>query len=361
MPKIAVITGTRAEYGLLKPLITRLEEHTKFDLQLYVTGTHLSSEHGHTVDEIIADGFNDFIAVDIATGETVIDVASSMANCLKSMVAAFSKNKPDMIIVLGDRYEIFAAAQAAMLLNIPLGHIHGGEVTEGAIDDAMRHCITKIAHLHFTAAEPYRRRIIQLGECPDRIYNTGSLGYENILNVPSLSLEEIERELNFKFQEHNLLLTHHPVTSSQTFKHEIDHILQALEQLGPNIGIVMTAANADSGGMEIIRKKQEFAKRNPNSCFVPNLGIARYLTVMRLVDGLVGNSSSGIIEAPFLGKWTLNIGPRQHGRLRAETVVDCKATDNLSEVSNVLVNHLHFLLCRNLFSNTDSQFLFQFH
>lgn len=341
MPEIAVITGTRAEYGLLKPLIRRLQRHDSFNLQLYVTGTHLSSDHGHTVDEIIADGLDDFTTVDIAPGKTVSDTASSMALCLERMVAAFSWRHPDLIIVLGDRYEIFATVQAAMLLNIPVAHIHGGEITKGAIDDAMRHGITKMAHLHFTAAEAYRQRVIQMGEHPERVFNTGSLGYENILTAPLLSQDEIEQDLDFKFRNHNLLVTHHPVTSSQEYLLEIDHILQVLDRLGSDTGIIMTAANADPGGLEIIHKKQEFAKKHGNCLYIPNLGMAHYYSVMRLVDGLVGNSSSGVIEAPFLGKWTLNIGPRQHGRLKAETVVDCDATDDLAVLLRQLIDRTH--------------------
>lgn len=341
MRKIAVITGTRAEYGLLKTLLRRLEAHKAVQLQLIVTGTHLSVEHGYTVDEIRADGFGDFTPIDIDIGLSVKDTAKSMAACLTAMVDVFSSLQPGMIIVLGDRYEIFATAQAAMLLNIPIVHIHGGEVTEGAIDDAMRHGITKMAHIHFTAAEPYRQRVIQMGENPALVFNTGSLGYENMLTAPCLSRAELEKDLNFTFKKHNILVTHHPVTSVSGYEHEVDHLLEALGQLKQDTGIIITAANADPGGAEIIRKKKAFAQGREHCLYIPNLGMARYVSVMQFVDGVVGNSSSGIIEAPSLGKWTLNIGPRQDGRLKADTIVDCNAENDLASLLRSLIHKTH--------------------
>lgn len=341
MLKIAVITGTRAEYGLLRPLLLRLDQHDAITLQLVVTGTHFSKEHGHTVDEIISDGFSNFTAIDIKQGPSVKDTARSMATCLTSMLDAFSTLQPDIIILLGDRFEIFATAQAAMLATIPIVHIHGGEITEGAIDDAMRHGITKMAHVHFTSAEPYRQRVIQMGENPALVFNTGSLGHENMLNAPFLSKRDLEENLDFRFRTHNILVTHHPVTSITGHEDEIDHLLEALGQFDDNIGIILTAANADPGGVEIIHKKREFASTRPNCCYVPNLGMTRYVSLMRYIDGVVGNSSGGVIEAPSLGKWTLNIGPRQNGRIKAKSVVDCAATDDLPALLNGLISKSH--------------------
>lgn len=341
MFKIAVITGTRAEYGLLKPLLFRLKQHDAFELQLIVTGTHLSNNHGYTVNEIINDGFKEFIRIDIQPGSTIKDAANSMAICLNSMTETFVNINPDIIVLLGDRYEIFATAQAALLTKIPIVHIHGGEITEGAFDDAIRHSITKMAHIHFTTSDLYSQRVIQMGENPKMVFNTGSLGHENMLNTPLMSKKELEIELNYTFSDQNILVTHHPVTSIPEYEYEIDKLLEALDQLNSDTGIIITAANADPGGTDINSKKEEFAKNHHNCIYVPNLGISRYVSVMKYIDGVVGNSSSGLIEAPSLGKWTLNIGPRQNGRIKADSVVDCEANDDLITNLNSLIQKQH--------------------
>lgn len=341
MPKLAVITGTRAEYGLLSPLINRIDQSEEFELLLCVTGAHLSADYGFTKTEIEADGHSNFIEVDIHPGPERADVANSMAEALRGMTAVFEHHQPDLVIVLGDRYEIFATVQAAMLTNIPVAHIHGGEVTEGAIDDAMRHSITKMSHLHFTAATTYRDRVIQLGEHPERVFNVGSLGHENILTHPLMPRHQLEDDLNFTFLDQNILVTHHPVTASGDYNHEIDQLLTALSRIGPDIGIIFTASNADVGGKAITAKVKAFAEQRDHCLFVENLGLSRYLSVMKQVDGLVGNSSSGVIEAPVMGAWTLNIGPRQNGRLKADSVVDAPADEHLISRLVELLNKTH--------------------
>lgn len=347
MSKIAVITGSRAEYGLLSPLIKKIDQSDIFDLLLIVTGAHLSQDYGFTKSEIEAEGFSDLIEVDIKLkssdhadqASNQLDVATNMAEALNGMAKALHYHQPDLVIVLGDRYEIFCSVQAAMLMNIPVAHIHGGEVTEGAIDDAMRHSISKMSHLHFTSTDIYRQRVIQLGEHPDRVFNVGSLGYENILNCPLLSKTELEDDLKFKFRDKNILITHHPVTISSEYDHEIDYILDAVDQIGAEVGMIFTSSNSDAGGMSITTKVKAFSDNREHCLYVDNLGLTRYLSVMKQVNGMIGNSSSGVIEAPAMGIWSLNIGPRQDGRLMPESVINAHADDNLLPILINLLNN----------------------
>lgn len=341
MLRLAVITGTRAEYGLLSPLIRKIEENESCKLQLFVTGAHLSQEFGYTVSEIISDGRKDYIPIQTTLGTTAIDVASSMAQILNRATEAFHKHQPDLVVVLGDRYEIMATVQAAMLLNIPIAHIHGGEVTRGAIDDQMRHCITKMSHLHFTASNAYRDRVIQLGEHPDTVFAFGSLGHENILKQPMMARTDLEKDIGFKFYEKNILVAYHPVTALTSNDYEIDNLLGAINKIGESIGVIFSGSNADVGGAEISSKFQKFAKDRSNCLFVNSFGMMKFLSVMNQVDGMVGNSSSGIIEAPLMGIWTLNIGARQAGRSRTESIVDSNADDNLTSILLDLLDGTH--------------------
>jgi len=321
--KICVITGSRAEYGLLRPLLRRLDEDTQFKLQLVVIGTHLSRKHGQTINDIIADGFN--IAAQAQTvfdNATPIDIARNLTVTTAEVSGILEGLKADLVVLLGDRYEIFGAAIVANCLAIPVAHIHGGEVTQGANDDAMRHAITKLSHIHFVATEPYARRVVQMGENPSRVYNVGALGVENVLKQPVLKKADLERELGFQFRDKNILVTQHPVTLA---KDPIADSVQLFEALAgfEDVGIIFTQANADIYGNKINEMIKSFVAKNPNSIFVKNLGTLRYISAMEHTDVVVGNSSSGIIEAPAMGRPTLNIGDRQKGRLASPSVINC--------------------------------------
>ena len=337
MYKATVVTGSRAEYGLLRPLINRLKSSKIFDLSIYVTGSHLHERFGNTVTELIEDG-QEFIPIYIDIGDTPTDVARSLGQCVTQIAAAWDIQRPDFVILLGDRYEIFAAAQAALIKDIPVVHIHGGEVTEGSFDDAIRHCITKIARVHFTANEIYRMRVLQLGEDPNYVFTTGALASENIVSMPRIKKKELERILNFRFRKNNILITLHPVTAGDYHVSEVDYLIKALSKLGSDVGLILTGSNADPGAESIEHKLKKFSATQGNSVYIPNLGAKKYLSVMAITDGLVGNSSSAIYEAPLMDKWSINIGPRQHGRVKPPSVHDIEATGDISGMINKLIN-----------------------
>ena len=321
--KICVITGSRAEYGLLRPLLRRLDEDKQFLLQLVVIGTHLSREHGHTIDDIVADGFD--VAAQAQTvfdNATSLDIARNLTVTTVEVSGILEELKPDLVVLLGDRYEIFGAAVTATCLAMPIAHIHGGEITQGANDDAMRHAITKLSQIHFVAAEQYARRVIQMGENPAQVYNVGALGVENVLKLPFLEKADLERELGFHFKDKNILVTQHPVTLAKDPLADSVQLFEALASFD-DIGIIFTQANADIYGDKVNEMIKSFVADNPNSIFVPNLGTPRYISAMKHTDVVVGNSSSGIIEAPALGRPTLNIGDRQKGRLASPSVINC--------------------------------------
>ncbi|CAA7613607.1 GDP/UDP-N,N'-diacetylbacillosamine 2-epimerase (hydrolyzing) [Candidatus Terasakiella magnetica] len=325
--RICVVTGTRAEYGHLKWLMHDLAEDLEVELQIIVTGTHLSPAHGMTVREIEADGLHPAARVDmLLVGDSQIAVAKSMGLGVIGFADAFERLAPQIVVVLGDRYEALAAVQAAMILRIPIAHIHGGEATEGAIDEAIRHSITKMAHLHFAAAEPYARRIVQLGEQPDRVFNFGAPGLDHIARTPFLNRKELERSLDLALGSPLLLLTYHPVTlMDEDQSLAVTELVRALDSQ-PQATVIVTGVNADSGNAAISRVFAAYAKANSARVrVVESLGYRRYLSLMRLADVVVGNSSSGILEAPALGVPTVNIGERQQGRLRAESILDCAA------------------------------------
>ena len=326
MKNICVVTSTRAEYGLLSPLLRRIEQSEHCRLHLVVTGTHLSRAHGHTIDEIQADGFTAHACIPILEEETnSLSVAAVMAKAIQGFGAYFEQNKTDMLVVLGDRYEICAICMAAVDARIPIAHLHGGETTEGAADECFRHAITKMSYLHFTANETYRRRVIQLGESPSRVFNVGALGVENVLNIEKLNREELKEYLGFDICEKPCgVVTFHPVTlENNTARNQRDELLSALEQR-KDMQFIITKANADAGGNVINATLERFVARNPHCRLYASLGMRRYLSVLSYACCVIGNSSSGIIEAPSFGIPTINIGDRQRGRMKAESVIDCE-------------------------------------
>ena len=325
MKKICVVTGTRAEYGLLRWVMEGIRQSPVLELQLIATGMHLSPEFGLTVEAIEEDGFQVDRKVEmLLSSDTAIGVTKSMGLGMIGFADAVAELKPDLMLVLGDRYEIFAAAAAAMIARVPMAHLHGGEATEGLIDEPIRHSVTKMSHLHFVAAEQYRQRVIQLGEEPDRVFNVGGLGIDNILRLKLLSREELEGALDFKLAPRNLLITFHPVTlEHDTSGQQMDELLAALAEL-QDTGLIFTMPNADTEGRVLFEKIEEFCAQHPRANAYTSLGQLRYLSCIQHVDGVVGNSSSGLAEVPTFKKGTINIGDRQRGRLRAASVIDCE-------------------------------------
>ena len=322
--KICVVTGSRAEYGLLFWLIKEVESDPDLELQLIVTGMHLSSEFHSTYKEIEKD-FKIDKKIDINLSlDTSEGISRSMGIAQTSLSEAYKELKPDIIVVLGDRYEIFSAASAAMIAKIPITHIHGGEITEGSWDDAIRHCITKMSHIHFTAAEEYYKRVIQLGEEPNRVFNVGGSGIENIKRLKLLSREELEKSINFKFNIKNALVAFHPVTlESKTSKKQFNELLDSIDNL-ENTNIIFTKSNSDTDGRIINQLINEYTGKNSDkSLGVTSLGQLNYLSTLQYVDFIIGNSSSGLLEAPSFKIGTINIGDRQKGRIKAESVIDC--------------------------------------
>jgi UDP-hydrolysing UDP-N-acetyl-D-glucosamine 2-epimerase len=321
--KICVVTGSRAEYDLLYQLMNKLKQDSDFSLQVVVTGTHLSSEFGSTVDKIEEDGF----IVDekvhmLLSNDSPIAISKSIGLAVIAFADVFARLKPDLILILGDRFEILAVAQVAVIHQIPIAHIHGGEVTEGAYDDAIRHSLTKMSHYHFVAAEEYRKRVIQMGEDPKFVYNVGAPGIENLRKMDKLSKLELEQSLNFKLERPFFLVTFHPETVINLEGGSIDDLLLALAHFS-EYSIIFTSPNADNGNKHISDAIRGFVDLYPNrSQFFVSLGRQRYLSLMHLAEMVIGNSSSGIIEAPALGVPTVNIGHRQAGRLMAESIVN---------------------------------------
>jgi GDP/UDP-N,N'-diacetylbacillosamine 2-epimerase (hydrolysing) len=327
--KICIITGTRAEYGLLYWLMKEIESDKDLELQLIVTGMHLSPEFGLTYKEIEKEFKIDKKIEMLLSSDTPVGISKSMGLAQISFAEAFNELAPDIVVILGDRYEVFSAASAAMVSRIPIAHIHGGEVTEGAFDESIRHSITKMAHLHFTATEEYRRRVIQLGEYPDRVFNVGAMGIENIKKLKLLNKEEFEKSINFKLNKKNILVTFHPVTlEKNSAGKQFKELLDAIDEL-ENTNIIFTKANSDTEGRIINKMIDEYVFKNKNAIAFASLGQLRYLSAMKYVDAVVGNSSSGIIEAPSFKIGTINIGDRQKGRIKAKSVIECKPKKEL--------------------------------
>ena len=323
--KICVVTGTRAEYGLLYWLMKEIDSDSELELQIIVTGMHLSPEFGLTY-KVIEQEFNINKKIEmLLSSDTPVGISKSIGLAQISFSEAYDELKSDLVILLGDRYEIFAAATAAMVARIPIAHLHGGETTEGAFDEAIRHSITKMSHLHFTATDEYRRRVIQLGEAPERVFNVGGLGIENIKRLNLMSKEEFENSINFKLNNKNLLVTFHPVTLEEsTTEQQFMQLLNALDTL-INTHIIFTKANSDTDGRIINKLIDDYVNSNPSkSVAFASLGQLRFLSALQYVDGVVGNSSSGLAEAPSFKIGTINIGDRQKGRIKASSVIDAE-------------------------------------
>ena len=322
--KICVVTGTRAEYGLLYWLIKEIENDNKLELQIIATGMHLSPEFGLTYKEIEKDFKIDKKIEILLSSDTSIGLSKTMGLAQISFAEAYDDLKPDIIVVLGDRYEIFSAASAAMIARIPIVHLHGGESTEGIIDEAIRHSITKMSHLHFTATEEYKNRVVQLGEEPNRVFNVGGIGIENIKRLKLLTKDEFEKSIDFKLNIKNILVTFHPVTlENKTTKKQFQELLDAIDEL-KDTNIIFTKANSDTDGRVINRMIDQYINKNSDkSTGATSLGQLKYLSALQYVDAVVGNSSSGLLEAPSFKIATINIGDRQNGRIKAKSVIDC--------------------------------------
>ena len=323
--RVCFFTGSRAEYGLLRELILSVRNDDRFDLQLIVSGAHLSTVHGRTVTEIRADGLVPDEEVEIVlASDSGVAVCTAMGLALMGVARALQRLTPDFLIVLGDRYETFCAASAATVLNLPIVHLHGGEITEGAIDDCFRHAITKMSHLHFVATEECRRRVIQMGEPPETVITAGSLGVAAIRKLALLEQRELERDLRFSFGERSVLVTFHPATRNPgSARKQAQALLSALDRF-PDLHVLFTGTNADGDGRAITAEIERFVAAHPGRTLaVPSLGQQRYFSAIRCVDAVVGNSSSGIIEVPSFGVPVVNIGDRQKGRAQASSIINC--------------------------------------
>lgn len=325
--RIAVVTGSRADFGLLSRVISGLQSAPGVACQVIVTGAHLSADHGRTVTELEALGVPIAFRVDLGlTGDSAGDTVRAMGRAVSGFADAYAALQPDVVVVLGDRYEILAAACAATVACIPLAHLHGGEISEGAVDDAMRHAITKLAQLHFVAAEAYRQRVIQMGEDPARVHLVGGMGVDLARHTPRFTRAELERDTGFRFGVRNVVITFHPVTlHAAQGQAELEALLDALAAL-EDTHLAFTLPNADVGNSGIRQRVESFVASHPAAWAFSSLGFRRYLSLVASCDGVVGNSSSGLIEAPALGIGTVNVGHRQDGRLRASSVIDCAPT-----------------------------------
>lgn len=324
--KICFFTGTRADYGLLFPLMKLIKEKNEYELQIIASGMHLSPEFGLTYKEIENDGFkiNEKIEV-LLSSDSDIGINKAIGLGLISFSEALKRLEPDILIILGDRFEALSMAIASYIMKIPIAHISGGERTEGAIDEGIRHSITKMSYLHFTSTAEYRKRVVQLGENPERVFNVGEIGLDNIKNLKLLTKEQIEKSLNFKFGDKNVLFTYHPTTlNNDQLEEEIEEIFKALEELiKMGYKIIITKSNADEGGRFINQFIDKFSVKQKDKVFVStNFGTLKYLSIMSYVDFVLGNSSSGIVEAPSLKVPTINIGERQKGRVRGNSIID---------------------------------------
>ena len=324
--KVAVFTGTRAEYGLLYWLMKDIQASEQLALQVIVSGMHLSPEFGETWKGIEVDGFPIDAKVEmLLSSDSDVGVVKSMGLGTLGFADALDRLRPDVLVVLGDRFEALAIVQAALIMRIPVAHLHGGEITEGAYDDAIRHAITKMAYFHFVATPTYRQRVIQMGESPERVFNVGAIGLDHLLRSPRMTRKELSESLEFELDSAFLLVTYHPVTMlAEDPVQSFNALLSALDQF-PGHKIILTYPNADNGGRAIIPLLEDYALRNPGRVkAIPSLGFRRYLSAVAMADGVVGNSSSGIIEVPAFGVPTVNVGSRQAGRLAAASVINCE-------------------------------------
>ena len=354
--KICVVSGSRADYGLLHWLMKEIEADRDLELQLIATGMHLSPEFGLTYQAIEADGFVIDAKVEmLLSSDTPVGIAKSIGLGTIGFADALDNLKPEILVLLGDRYEILAAAQAALVARIPVAHIAGGDTSEGAFDEAIRHSITKMSHLHFVTNEDAARRVRQLGEDPAQVFNFGSPGLDFITRLKLLDRKTLEQDLNFSFQEKNLLVTFHPVTlETQSAEAQFLALLAALDGLGDKVGIVFTKPNADTDGRTIIRLMDSYVADHSNTRSYVSLGQLRYLSLMSQVDAVVGNSSSGLYEAPSFGKPTVNIGDRQKGRLQAASIINCAPTADKIEKAIVLALTLKYSATVNPYGDGNS-------
>ena len=344
MRKICVVTGSRAEYGILRNLMAAIKADPELQLQVIATNQHLSKLQGETYKEIERDGFTIDYKVYMADDEAPDNAnttAKSISRGVSGFADAFDALHPDLLLILGDRYEMLAVASTALIYKIPIAHLHGGEITEGAFDDAIRHAISKMSHLHFTSTEAYRNRVIQLGEQPERVFNVGALGVENVMKNDFMSKEEIESSLNFQLTDKCLLCTYHPVTlSNMSSEVQVLNLLKALDYY-KDYHIIFTYSNSDTNSQIIIKRIQEYVDRNKGRCmFIPSLGQRRYISALKYMTAVLGNSSSGIIEVPSFGIPTLDIGDRQKGRIAADCVIHCGySIEEIKEGLEKVVNY----------------------
>jgi UDP-hydrolysing UDP-N-acetyl-D-glucosamine 2-epimerase len=322
---ICVVTGTRADYGLLRPVMQALRDDPRFTLQLVATGAHLSPEFGSTARTIVDDGFvlDDQVEM-LLSSDSPVGITTSLGLATIGMAGSLDRLRPDLLLVLGDRYEILAAVQAALVARVPVAHLSGGDITEGAIDDAMRHAITKMSHLHFVTNAPAATRVTQMGEDPTRVIVAGNPGLDDLIGFEPMPRAELSRALGLTLRARNLLVTYHPVTlADEPPAAAFGELLAALDDLGGDVGVVLTLPNADTSGRALIDMSREFAAQRDHVVCHDSLGQLRYWSVLKAADAVVGNSSSGLTEAPAVGVATINIGERQRGRLRAASTIDC--------------------------------------
>lgn len=328
MKKICIVTATRAEYGLLKPLMKLIQESNDVELQVIATGAHLSPEFGLTYKLIEQDGFAISEKVEmLMSSDTASGIVKTMGVCMISFADVFNRLKPDMLVVLGDRYEMLSIVSAATIFKIPMAHIHGGEITEGAYDDSIRHAITKMSHLHFTSTEEYRDRIIQMGEKPEHVFHVGAIGLDNIRSMSFLDKTELEKDLGVEFKKYNYQVTFHPETLGNLTSEEQFNILLSSIDRQVDSFFIFTKANADSDGRIINEMIDKYVSKNPTKAkSFHSLGATRFLSLVNYCNAIIGNSSSGILEAPSLHTTTINIGNRQKGRVQADSIINCECS-----------------------------------
>jgi len=350
--KICVATGNRAEYGLLKPLVIKIQQEKNWTLQLLVTGAHLSPEFGLTYKQIEEDEFviNEKVEM-LLSSDTDEGIVKSMGLGMIGFADALKRLKPNLLVILGDRFEMLALASAAIIFKIPIAHIHGGEITEAAYDDSIRHAITKLSHLHFTSTEDYQKRVIQLGENPETVFNVGAIGLDNIFELQLLSKVELEQKLKIHFLKYNYQITFHPVTlANEASENQFRQLLNSIKKQQDSF-FVFTKANADSDGRIINQMIDEFVSENSNCASFSSLGTLIFLSLLKFCDAIVGNSSSGIIEAPSLGTPTINIGNRQKGRAKAKSVIDCGTSSEEICKSFEIIKSRDYITLEDKFKN----------
>lgn len=345
MKKVCVLTGTRAEFGLMSNLMKKIKDDNDLQLQIVATGMHLSPEFGLTYKEIEEAGFKIDEKLEILlSSDTPVGLSKTMGLAMISFSESLERLKPDMIVVLGDRYEMLPVVSCACIANIPVAHLHGGEKTEGAIDDSIRHAMTKMSYLHFTSTDEYRNRVIQLGEHPDRVFKVGALGIENIKNMKLLSKIKLEESIEFSLGDKFILCTFHPVTlEKNTAGTQFQNLLNAFDKY-PEYKVIFTKANSDTNGRIINQMIDEVVAKNKNRYVAfTSMGILRYLSAMKYCKAVVGNSSSGLIEAPSFNVPTVNIGDRQKGRIRGGTIIDCEPDEmNINQAISKAVSETFF-------------------